>query len=94
MFRSLEAGSAPSETFYDGYVVNAILDACYKSMETKQWEPVQLEIWRGSEEMSGSATFREYDANYLLIKEEKMPDGATKLILKEKGSGKIIQRVG
>ncbi|MBX3014659.1 MAG: Gfo/Idh/MocA family oxidoreductase [Caldilineaceae bacterium] len=93
MFRSLEAGSDPSETFYDGYVVNAILDACYKSMETKQWEPVQLELWRGSDEQLGSAVFREYDANYLLIKEELMPDGATKRILKEKTSGKIVQRV-
>jgi len=93
MFRSLEAGNAPMETFYDGYVVNAILDACYKSMETKQWEPVQLAVWRGSEEIMGSAVFREYDADYLLIKEEKMPDGATKLILKEKASGKVIQRV-
>ena len=62
-------------------------------METKQWEPVQLEVWRGSEEMMGSAVFREYDADHLLIKEEKMPDGKSKLILKEKASGKIFQRV-
>lgn len=93
MFNALDQGRAPSEDFYDGYVVNAILDACYKSMETKQWEPVQLEIWRGSDEMTGSAVFREYDAAHLLIKEEKMPDGKSKLILKEKESGRILQRV-
>ncbi len=93
MFNALDNGSAPMESFYDGYVVNAILDACYKSVETKAWEPVQLEIWRGSEELMGSAVFREYDGDHLLIKEEKMPDGKSKLILKEKASGKILQRV-
>ncbi len=93
MFNALDQARAPMESFYDGYVVNAILDACYKSMETKQWEPVQLEIWRGSEEMPGSVVFREYDQEHLLIKEEKMPDGKSKLILKEKTSGKILQRV-
>ncbi len=93
MFTALDNGSAPMETFYDGYVVNAILDACYRSMETKQWEPVQLEIWRGSEELPGSTVFREYDQDHLLIKEEKMPDGKSKLILKEKASGKILQRI-
>jgi hypothetical protein len=40
------------ESFYDGYVVNAIMDACYKSAGSKQWEPVELEDWRGSEEVS------------------------------------------
>ncbi|MCB0108879.1 MAG: gfo/Idh/MocA family oxidoreductase, partial [Caldilineaceae bacterium] len=93
MFNALDRGSAPMESFYDGYVVNAILDACYKSMETKQWEPVQLEVWRGSEEVMGSAVFREYDQDHLLIKEVKMPDGKCKLIKKEKESGKILQRV-
>ena len=45
MFKSLEAGEEPAETFYDGYIVNAIMDACYKSIESKKWEPVELE-WR------------------------------------------------
>jgi predicted dehydrogenase len=31
----------PRETFEDGYVVNCILDAAYKSMQTKQWERVE-----------------------------------------------------
>lgn len=30
----------PRETFEDGYVVNCILDAAYRSMETKKWERV------------------------------------------------------
>jgi predicted dehydrogenase len=33
-------GEMPRETFEDGYVVNCVLDAAYKSMETKRWERV------------------------------------------------------
>ncbi|HMF30280.1 MAG TPA: Gfo/Idh/MocA family oxidoreductase [Candidatus Lokiarchaeia archaeon] len=35
-----KAGTLPYENFADGVVVNAILDAAYKSVTTKQWEPV------------------------------------------------------
>jgi hypothetical protein len=35
---------------------------------------------------------RQYDAEHLLIKREKMPDGATKLILRHKQTGEITQR--
>ncbi|MEY2761932.1 MAG: hypothetical protein RLZZ96_1832, partial [Bacteroidota bacterium] len=42
MFDAYEKGIQPRETFYDGYVVNAIIDAAYKSAKTKLWEPVQL----------------------------------------------------
>ncbi len=31
MFDAMDEGRAPMETFYDGYVVNAIIDACYRS---------------------------------------------------------------
>ena len=48
MFDAIDEGRAPRETFYDGYVVNAIIDACYRSAETRHWEPVQLEDWRGA----------------------------------------------
>jgi len=34
------AGTTPSETFQDGVVVNRIIDACYRSMKTGQWEKV------------------------------------------------------
>jgi hypothetical protein len=81
------------EDFYDGYIVNAIIDACYKSAETKQWVPVDLAVWRGSAEAGKKIGPSEFDANHWLIKEEKMPDGQTKVILKEKSSGKIVQKV-
>ena len=32
MFNAIDEGREPLETFYDGYVVNAIIDACYKSL--------------------------------------------------------------
>ena len=40
---SLRAGRPPRETFRDGYVVNAILDAAYRSMRSGTWEPVLLD---------------------------------------------------
>ena len=81
------------ETFYDGYVVNAIMDAAYKSARSKQWEPVELEIWRGSNEIGGGIELQEFDTDHFLVKEEIMPDGRTKLILKEKEGGRIVERV-
>ena len=46
MLDAWEAGREPTETFYDGYVVNAIVDACYKSMKSGRWELVELEGWK------------------------------------------------
>jgi predicted dehydrogenase len=36
----VRTGKTPRETFEDGYVVNKTLDAAYKSMQTRKWEPV------------------------------------------------------
>jgi predicted dehydrogenase len=93
MLNSLDEGKQPYETFYDGYIVNAIIDAAYRSAESKQWEKVQIEDWRGQAEAAAESTFRSYDDAHYLIKEEMMPDGRKKVILKEKASGKIFQRV-
>ena len=90
---AFDSGQQPMETFYDGYIVNTIVDAAYRSMETRQWEPVLIDDWRGSDDADTGATMTDYDADHFLIKEEKMPDGRTKLILKEKAGGKIIQKV-
>lgn len=93
MFNALDKGTSPMETFYDGYVVNAIMDACYKSAKTKKWEPVALDVWRGNEAEEKQQDYKEYDYNHYLIKEELLPDGRKKLILKEKSSGQVVQRV-
>ncbi|MBL7873061.1 MAG: Gfo/Idh/MocA family oxidoreductase [Cyclobacteriaceae bacterium] len=93
MFNSLEKGVAPKETFYDGYVVNSVLDAAYKSAKTKQWEPVKLDIWRGKEGLTKDAHLVEYDADHYLVKEEMTHYGAKKVILKNKKTGKIFEQV-
>jgi predicted dehydrogenase len=93
MLDSFDAGREPIETFYDGYVVNAITDACYRSIESRRWEPVRLEVWRGSAETSTTMTLVAHDEQYWLIKREHMPDGRTKLILKDRRTGEVLQKV-
>ena len=93
MLTALDTGTAPAETFYDGYVVNAIMDACYRSAQSRTWEPVELAVWRGAEQVAARTGMADYDDAHVLVKEERMPDGKTKLILKEKASGTIVERV-
>ncbi len=93
MFKSFEEKKAPRETFYDGYVVNAVIDAAYKSAKTKLWEPVQLDIWRGRTGLTKESNLIEYDADHYLVKEEMTHYGAKKLILKNKATGKIEERI-
>ena len=132
MFRDMldawEAGRAPAETFFDGYVVNAVMDACYKSMRSGRWEPVKLEIWpekapgragkartgadRGEgREKPGKAgkapraaggaggpktakrPRRPPKSGHAVIKTERLPDGRVKRILKDKATGRVVERV-
>ena len=90
---SMETGRFPQETLYDGYVVNAVMDACYRSVRTKRWEPVKLELWRGKSEGSGLRKIAADGAGSILIKEETMPDGRTKKIMKDGATGKISQTI-
>ena len=91
MFNSLEKGEQPAETFYDGYVVNAIIDAAYKSNETKRWEPVLLDDWRGKSGIPKMSGLIDYDADHYFIKEEILPNGDTWAIVKNKETGKITR---
>jgi predicted dehydrogenase len=93
MLTSFEEKGEPIETFYDGYVVNAIMDACYRSIESKRWEPVRLDVWRGSAEASTTATLVAHDDHFWLIKREHMPDGRVKLILKDRLTGEVVQKI-
>jgi len=93
MFNAMEAGNDPKETFYDGYVVNCILDAAYRSAKSKLWEPVQLDIWRGRTGVGKDSHLTEYDADHYLVKEEVTHYGAKKVILKSKKTGKISEKV-
>lgn len=93
MFDAMDNNKVPMETFYDGYIVNAIMDACYCSIKSKRWEQIDLEVWRGIEKTTPESIKKDYNERFLLIKEEKMPDGQTKLILKDKETGKVIQKI-
>jgi predicted dehydrogenase len=92
MFNAAEEGREAAETFYDGYVVNAIIDAAYRSAKTKLWEKVELPVWRGQEGVTKPSNYVEYDENHYLIKQEVTHDGRNKLILKDKSTGKISER--
>ena len=93
MFEAIEQKRQPKETFYDGYVVNSVLDAAYKSAKSKLWEPVQLDIWRGKTGVMKDSHLQEYDSDHYLVKEEVTHYGAKKVILKSKKSGKIVEKV-
>lgn len=92
MFNAYDKKSQPRETFYDGYIVNEIMDACYRSAKSRKWEPVKLKTWRGNEKTERINALRDYDKDHLLVKEETMPDGTKKIILKNKKTGIISQK--
>ena len=91
MFNSMESGTSPMETFYDGYVVNAIMDACFRSSENHAWAPVELE-WRGGQTARISKKPQTFEGQ-LIIKQEILPDGRVKLILKDPVSNEFTDRV-
>lgn len=35
-------GKMPRENYHDGYVVNCIIDACYRSMKSRKWETIEF----------------------------------------------------
>jgi predicted dehydrogenase len=91
MFDSMEAGKEPRETVYDGYVVNAIMDACYRSAESKLWEPIEFE-WRGGTTLRITREPQRHEG-HIIVKDEMLPDGRRKLILKDSESGEFIDRI-
>ena len=93
MFESMEAGREPRETFYDGYIVNAVIDACYRSARSGRWEPVHIEDWRGLDTAASLGSDQETVDGYQLMKRERMPDGAVKLILRDPATGKVHERL-
>jgi predicted dehydrogenase len=92
MFSAMEDGRAPRETLYDGYVVNAVMDACYRSARSRAWEPVELLEWRGGSTPRIAKSPETYDGQ-TVIKREVLPDGRSKLILKDPATGDFTDRV-
>jgi hypothetical protein len=91
MFDAIDQGREPVETFYDGYVVNAVMDACFRSAASRQWEPVELEWRLGSTPRIAKAARSE--DGLVVIKEEHLPDGRRKLILKDPTTNQFVDRV-
>lgn len=91
MFDSMDEGREPQETFYDGYVVNAIMDASYRSTESRQWEPVDIE-WRGgiAPRIQKKAVLHD---GHSIVKKEVLPDGRVKLMLSHKDTGEVFDVV-
>jgi predicted dehydrogenase len=91
MFESMDGDTQPQETFYDGYVVNAIMDAAYRSADSRQWEPVEVD-WRGgtTERIAKAVSYHD---GHAIVKEEVLPDGRTKLMLSDKDDGSIFDLV-
>ena len=92
MFDAIDEGRAPRETLYDGYVVNAVMDAAYRSATSRAWEPVELFEWRGGRTPQISKSPETYEGQ-VVIKREILPDGRHKLILKDPASGDFSDRV-
>lgn len=92
MFDAIDNKKDAGETFYDGYIVNAILDAAYLSAKTKQWEPVLIDDWRGDTDTSAAKQQVSFNEQYFLIKEEVLPDGKKVFVLKDKQSGEIVRQ--
>ena len=91
MFGAMDERRQPMETLYDGYVVNAVMDACYRSAESGGWQPVELD-WRGGGVGRIAPLRREWDGK-TLIKQEQMPDGRLKLIVKDESTGEFSEVV-
>jgi predicted dehydrogenase len=90
MFDALDAGTEPRETFYDGYTVNAVMDACYRSARSRRWESVDMQ-WRGGATPRISHVAETY-GDAVVIKSEDLPDGRRKLVLKD-ADGHVEERV-
>jgi predicted dehydrogenase len=91
MFDAIDSGGSPRETLYDGYVVNAIMDAAYRSSKEHAWVPVELD-WRGGSTDRITATPEMHEGS-IVIKREVLPDGRHKLILKDPASGDFSDRI-
>ena len=91
MFRAMESKGEPREAFYDGYVMNAVMDACYRSAKSGRWEAIEMD-WRGGS-TARIASHPERFEGQVVIKREILPDGRHKLVLKDETSGDYSDRV-
>ena len=92
MVDSMEAGRTPRETFYDGVIVNAVMEAAYRSAKSRQWETVDLPEWRGGRAARIDVAPEMFEGQFV-IKREVLPDGRAKLILRNPATGDFSERI-
>jgi hypothetical protein len=73
-------------------VVNAVMDAAYRSARSRAWEPVELFEWRGGSTPRITSTPELFEGS-VVIKRELLPDGRQKMILKDPATGDFTERV-
>ena len=79
-------------THMRGVVVNAVMDAAYRSANSRQWEPVTLPEWRGGRTGRIDVAPEMFEGQFV-IKREVLPDGRAKLILRNPATGDFSERV-
>ena len=92
MFSAIDEGRAPQETFYDGYVVNAIMDAAYRSAQARRLGADRARLARRRRRRGSRRTPETYEGQ-VVIKREILPDGRHKLILKDPATGDFSDRI-
>jgi len=93
MFDAMDNGTQPMESFYDGYVINAILDAAFASAKSRRWEPVQLADWRAAAPARRIGATPALVDGMAVVKEERMHGNKLKQILCNQVTGEIIERI-
>ena len=81
-------GRDPRETLYDGYVVNAVMDACYRSARAGAWDAGRARLARRDDTPRIASTPETHEGQ-VVIKREILPDGRHKLILKDPAIGRL-----
>ena len=94
MFDALDDGAPPQETFYDGYVVNAVMDACFRSAKVTRLGAGRAgRLARRRRAAHWCRTQPEMYDGKVVIKSELLPDGRRKMILKDPASGDFTDLV-
>ncbi len=93
MFAAMEGDRPPMESFYDGYVINAILDACFASAASRQWEPIVIDDWRAAASTPRISMPPATVDGMAIVKEERMHGNKLKQILCDQQTGAIVERV-
>ena len=72
-------------------VVNTIMDAAFRSSDSRQWEPVQVEWRHGTTPRISKEP--DYHDGHTVIKKEILPDGRVKHILRHKDDGSFFDLI-